>query len=344
MNRFSLLPEWSPQAAVMLTWPHEKTDWVDILERVEPVYVELAAAIVKRSHLLIVAPQKAQERIGALLLRAGINKTQYTLFACLTDDTWARDHGPLTLSDGEKLKMLDFTFNGWGEKFSADLDNQINRKLAAAQIFRAPMQTIDWVLEGGAIEIDSSGALLTTSACLLNQNRNRQNNRAEVEQYLMEYLGARKINWVDYGYLAGDDTDSHIDTLARLGPNAALLYVGCDDTDDEHYRELQQMEQQLLGLTDAEGQAYDLYRLPWPRPVFDSEGHRLPATYANFLILNDAVLVPIYDDPADEAALEIIGRAFSGYEIIGINCLPLIEQHGSLHCITMQIPEGAIEF
>ncbi|WP_040516606.1 agmatine deiminase family protein [Gilvimarinus chinensis] len=344
MTQFTLLPEWSPQAAVMLTWPHPDTDWVDILERVERVYVELSNIIVQRSHLLIVAPQIIHSHIQRLLIAKGISTSRYKLFACATNDTWARDHGPLTVSDGKSTKLLNFVFNGWGGKFEASLDNQINTYLDGADVFSCAMQSIDWVLEGGAIEIDSVGTLLVTSACLLNPNRNPGDDKKRVEQRLTEYLGARKINWLESGYLAGDDTDSHIDTLARLGPDGALVYVGCDAPDDEHYDELHQMEQQLQALTDANGKPYRLHRLPWPAPIFDSDGHRLPATYANFLILNDSVLVPTYSDEADTEALAVIGRAFPGYEIIGINCLPLIEQHGSLHCVTMQIPHGAIEF
>lgn len=344
MTPFTLLPEWSPQAAVMLTWPHPNTDWSDMLERVEPVYVELANAIVQRSGLLIVAPEEIHAHIQSLLSAQGISKSSYWLVACRSNDTWARDHGPLTVSDGKKTKLLDFVFNGWGGKFDATFDNEINTALNESKVFSSPMQSIDWVLEGGAVEIDGTGALLVTSACLLNPNRNPKDDKDRVEQRLVQYLGARKINWLDYGYLAGDDTDSHVDTLARLGPDGALVYVGCDMPDDEHFTELNKMEQQLQSLTDADGKPYQLHRLPWPAPAFDDEGNRLPATYANFLILNGAVLVPIYGDAADAEALAVIGRAFTGYEIIGINCLPLIEQHGSLHCITMQIPHGAIEF
>lgn len=342
MNQFRLLPEWAPQHGVLLTWPHAKTDWAPLLDKVEKVYGHLAREICRRVELIIAAPVETHALILNYLSDHQVDVSRCRLVDADTQDTWARDHGPLTVEQAGELKILDFTFNGWGNKFAADLDNQINQRLNTQGVFKAPVTPIDVVLEGGAIEIDETGALLTTRACLLNPNRNPHLPEGEVEDLLRQYLGATRINWLDYGYLAGDDTDSHIDTLARLAPHGGLVYVSCDDPGDEHYHELEQMRHQLEGMTDANNRPYTLYPLPWPKAIYDAEGNRLPATYANFLILNDAVLVPVYQDEQDERALQVIGRAFPGYEIIGIDCRVLIEQHGSLHCITMQLPEGAI--
>ncbi|MCP8898578.1 agmatine deiminase family protein [Gilvimarinus xylanilyticus] len=342
MNQFRLLPEWAPQDGVLLTWPHAKTDWAPLLDEVETVYGHLAREICRRAELIIAAPAETHSVIRNCLIAHQVDCARCHLVDADTQDTWARDHGPLTVEHAGKLKILDFTFNGWGNKFAADLDNQINQRLDAQGVFKVSLTQIDMVLEGGAVEIDETGALLTTRACLLNPNRNPHLSEAEVEALLQKHLGAKRINWLDYGYLAGDDTDSHIDTLARLAPEGGLVHVSCDDPEDEHYHELQQMRHQLEGMTDANNRPYTLYPLPWPQAIYDAEGNRLPATYANFLILNGAVLVPVYQDEQDESALQVVGRAFPGYEIIGIDCRVLIEQHGSLHCITMQLPEGAI--
>ncbi|MDO3382277.1 agmatine deiminase family protein [Gilvimarinus algae] len=344
MSQATLLPEWADQSAVLLTWPHAQTDWQPLLDDVTRVYQELAAAISGRAKLLIAAPETAHAGIEQALAAVAVTADRYKLFDVASDDTWARDHGPLTVRGTTGLKLLDFTFNGWGNKFSSAQDNQITSTLAAAGAFAVPVESCPLVLEGGAVEIDEEGTLLTTASCLLNKNRNPELSREAIEQELQQRLGVKKINWLDYGYLEGDDTDSHIDTLARLTPGQGLVYVGCDDPADDHYLEFQRMEQQLVGMTNADGQPYHRFRLPWPKAVFGGDGERLPATYANFLIVNGSVLVPVYRDDKDAEALSVIGSAFPGYEVIGIDCLALIEQHGSLHCITMQLPEGVISF
>lgn len=344
MARFQLLPEWEAQSGVLLTWPHPDTDWRQMLGAVEGVYSQLARAICQRTKLIVAAPSVYHQTIMTRLGDDGVPLDQVRLYPVNTQDTWARDHGPLTVSDGQSVQLLDFNFNGWGNKYPAELDNQITQVLASQGAFSAPVLKQNLVLEGGALEVDETGALLTTRQCLLNPNRNGSQTAETLEAHLQKALGIRKVNWLDHGYLAGDDTDSHIDTLARLGPDGVLLYVGCDDPDDEHFAELAKMEAQLKTFSNAEGRPYRLFRLPWPKPVFSAAGERLPATYANFLLLNRTVLVPTYADDNDGLALEIIGEAFPGYEIIGIDCRPLIEQHGSLHCVTMQLPVGVIDF
>ncbi|MBH0038443.1 MULTISPECIES: agmatine deiminase family protein [unclassified Pseudoalteromonas] len=342
---FRLLPEWAQQDAVMLTWPHKDTDWADNLARVEPVYVELAKHITTQQQLVIVAHNSALKmHITALLNSASISLNRVHFVVTPTNDTWARDHGPLTcaaIDSPEQLKIYDFTFNGWGNKFESALDNQINRTLVKELSSKKNQyQALDMVLEGGGIEINEHGVLLTTSECLLNKNRNPDLNPADIEVLLKEHLGATSFLWVDHGYLAGDDTDSHIDTLVRFAPNNTLVYVKCDDETDEHYSALDAMEKQLKTFKTADNTPYNLIKLPWPKAAYDDEQTRLPATYANYLIINNAVLVPTYNDANDERALAQVQIAYPQHIIIGVNCQPIIEQFGSLHCITMQLPRG----
>jgi agmatine deiminase len=212
----------------------------------------------------------------------------------------------------------------------------------AANLFGCtPLRSQHLVLEGGSIESDGRGTILTTSACLLSPNRNPGLTKAQIERQMLALFGARRMLWLDHGHMEGDDTDAHVDTLARLAPGDTIVYVACDDRTDAHYADLKAMEDELKALRTAAGKPYRLLPLPWPAAKFDEDGNRLPATYANFLVLNGAVLAPTYRDKADAVALKVIGKAFPGHDIIGIDCTPLIGQHGSLHCVTMQIPKGA---
>lgn len=337
--------EWEPQDAIMLTWPHRHTGWSEILEDVTELYEALATIISDYADVIIAVPAQELDGVRVRLEAMGAPLEYIHLYPCDSNDTWARDHGPLTVESAEGFKLLDFQFNGWGNKFAHDLDNTITSQLFAQRAFPcATLESLPLVLEGGSIEVDGRGTLLTTSSCLLNPNRNPELTRETIEAQLKEAFGVKKINWLDHGYLAGDDTDSHIDTLARLCPGNTIVYTACDDPQDEHYAALKDMEAQLKTFTDTDGEPYRLLPLPWAGPVFSQDSTtRLPSTYANFLIVNEAVLVPIYDLPTDEEALEVVSQAFPGYEILGIPCLSLIEQGGSLHCITMQIPEGVLE-
>ena len=345
MSSQRLPAEWEPQDAVMLTWPHKNSPWDWILDDVVELYEALATVICDYADVVIAVPEAQLDEVRSRLEAMGAPLEYIHLYPCPSNDTWARDHGPLTVETPDGFKILDFQFNGWGGKFPHDLDDQISRQLFAQDAF--PCATIEsqtWVLEGGSIETDGEGTLLTTSSCLLNKNRNPDLSKADIEARLMAAFGVQKINWLDHGYLAGDDTDGHIDTLARLCPNNTIVYTACDDEQDEHYNELKKMEAQLQSFTNAKGEPYRLLPLPWAGEVLgDESDERLPSTYANFLVINEAVLVPIYGLPMDEDALEVVAQAFPGYEIFGIPCLSLIEQGGSLHCITMQIPEGVRE-
>jgi agmatine deiminase len=333
--------EWEDQDGVLLAWPHEQTDWAPVLDRVVPVFRDLACAISRSEKVLIVTPDPDQ--VLSALDGAQADWHRIRVIEIPTNDTWARDFGPITIYRDNQPVLLDFGFNGWGLKFPSNFDNQVTRNLVRAGTFgKTALHTPGLILEGGSIESDGCGTLLVTSACLLEPNRNPHLDRHGLEAALYANLGADHILWLENGYLEGDDTDSHIDTLARLCPEDTIAYVTCDDKTDPHYEELRRMGEELAGLRTRDGSPFRLIALPWPRPHFDDEGQRLPATYANFLVINNAVLVPTYNDPRDDEALARIAEAFAGREIIGIDCSPLILQHGSLHCVTMQLPKGVL--
>jgi agmatine deiminase len=244
--------------------------------------------------------------------------------------------------EGDQPQLLNFTFNGWGGKFDASKDNALNQTMANNRLFAAPMESLDWVLEGGSIESDGQGTLMTTAACLLNPNRNPEASREDIEQRLKDWFGVKQVLWLQSGALAGDDTDAHIDTLARFAPESTLVFQGCLDEADEHFTALSAMKKELEAFTDTSGKAYRLLELPWPDARFSHDGHRLPATYANFLVTNQLLLVPTYGVAQDSPALEVLSEAFPAHRVVGIPCRVLIEQYGSLHCITMQLPKGTL--
>lgn len=332
--------EWEPHDGVLLAWPHGGTEWQPCLAEVKAVYLELTRQIIRFEKVLLITPEPDQA--AADLAAGGIDPASITICPVATNDTWTRDYGPITIEVNGQPVLLDFGFNGWGLKFPAQHDNQVSRRLKQLNALQPRLNTIGLVLEGGSIESDGCGTILTTSQCLLSPNRNPQLSRQEIEGALQNLFGARRVLWLEQGHLEGDDTDAHIDTLARLCPGDTILYQSCDDPADSHYWSLQQMEQELKSFTTAHDSPYRLLALPWPAPKYDSDGSRLPASYANYLVLNGAVLVPTYGDPVDNGALAMIALAFPGREIIGIYCLPLIRQHGSLHCITMQLPTGVL--
>lgn len=343
--------EWEPQSMVQLTWPHKDTDWAPILPEITAVYEEMAREISKREALLIVAPE------GTPLITP--LRSQFSVLN--SNDTWARDHGFITVEETSALGpqtsnispqssdivLLDFKFNGWGEKFEANLDNQINKHLYEQGIVKGKYEShLDFVLEGGSIESDGKGTIFTTTCCLMAPHRNQPLTQAQIEARLKEYLGAERIVWLNHGSLIGDDTDGHIDTLVRICPDDTIVYTG----GDADHPDLALMEEELRALRTLEGRPYRLLKLPLPRPIYDppvaegsvvsdsvTDSDRLPATYANYLVINGAVLVPTYAQPdLDAEALRIIGEAYPDREIIGIDCRAVIKQHGSLHCCTMQ--------
>lgn len=340
-DKIILPAEWYPQSAIQLTWPHKDTDWAPILDEVIPCFVSIAKEVIKREKLLIVCvnEQAVREQLGE------VDYSRVLFREMETNDTWARDHGGISVFDEGVPCVYDFVFNGWGMKFAANYDNLITRNLFAQSTFSGsvlPVNMQPFVLEGGSIESDGKGTLLTTVECLASVNRNEYLQKEELENYLKEVFGFERILWLENGYLAGDDTDSHVDTLARFCSEDTIAYVQCTEPDDEHFDELQAMEQELQAFTRANGEPYRLIALPMADKV-EWEGERLPATYANFLIMNGAVLLPFYQSPKDAVAKAALQEAFPDREIVGIDCLPLIKQHGSLHCVTMQYPEGFID-
>lgn len=342
----TLPAEWAPQSAILISWPHANTDWADILDEVTECYVRMAYAIAAHQPLIILVVEglDVSSLLEKRLPQAVFSNITFVVVP-KTNDTWVRDYGFLTVQSTGGAELMDFRFNGWGGKFKAEHDNAANRLLFEAQLLRGHyVDALDFELEGGGIESDGCGTLLTTAECLLNPNRRRQGDavptpdKAQVEALLKERLGVERILWLHHGYLAGDDTDSHIDTLARLCPNDTIIYVQCTDTADEHYEALAEMERELQAFRTLENKSYRLIPVPLPDACFDEE-ERLPATYANFLIMNKVVLVSTYAQPYKDAlALKNIQKAFPEREIIGVDCRALIRQHGSLHCATMQFP------
>ena len=337
----TLPAEWSPQAGVLLTWPHEDSDWRSQLATVEPVFVRIAAEVARREEVVIACRDAALAgRVGGLLAAAGVDAGRVRLHVVASQDTWARDHGPLTVIRRGCPLLLDFSFNGWGGKYAAELDDQISRRLHGLGAFGCEaMASVDLVLEGGSVESDGEGTLLTTRRCLLGPGRSGLS-QAELERQLGVLLGVDRVLWLAHGGLAGDDTDGHIDTLARFTDVGTIAYQSCDDADDPDFAGLQAMAAELAALRTVEGAPYRLVALPWPRARQGVDGARLPAGYANFLIVNEAVLVPTYDDPADERALASLAACFPGREVVGVDCRPLLAQGGSLHCLTMQLPRA----
>jgi len=331
--------EWEPQSAVMLTWPHADTDWAPLLTEAEAVYLEIACHVIQYQKLIIACHDRGHlNRIKVLLNEANIAPDRLLLAIAPGNDTWARDHGPLTVITEQAPLLLDFRFNGWGGKYAAELDDQITRRLASAGCFGdVPLQPVELTLEGGAVETDGQGTLLATEGSVITYSRNPGLAKQEIEKRLRELLGIEHFLWLKHGHLRGDDTDGHIDTLARFCDAETIAYVTCLP-EDEDFAQIEAMDRELAALRTADGRPYRLVPLPPLQPQYNEDGRRLPATYANFLIINGAVLLPIYNDPADGEAIRILGACFPGREIIPIDCRTLIRQNGSLHCITMQIP------
>lgn len=324
--------EWEEQSAILLALPHANSDWAPYLDEALDFYKELISAIAKYQKVLLVCDDKA----NAMKL-VGDNPN-VILVEAPTNDTWARDFGFITVEEGDKPLILDFEFNGWGLKFASNHDNQLNSFLYKNGFVKgARLQKTGWVLEGGSIESDGKGTILTTTTCLLSLNRDPFRDREAIELKLKNDLGAKRVLWLENGHLENDDTDAHIDTLARFCDERTIAYVGCDDESDHHFIALKAMEDELKKLVDFKGNPYRLIKLPMVDPIhFD--GERLPATYANFLILNGAVIVPTYGARSDREAIEILSAVFEGRQIIAINAEVLVRQHGSIHCVTMQIP------
>ncbi|MEE4144291.1 MAG: agmatine deiminase family protein [Halieaceae bacterium] len=338
-----LLAEWYPQDAIQIAWPHRGTDWARMLPEIEAFYYELVDTLSHQEQVVIAAdPSLDSERIQAELSRRGANLGNVRWFEVATDNTWARDHGPIAIGDATGIELLDFEFNAWGGKYGSSLDNAINREIDRQHGYGAPLRQVDFVLEGGSIETDGLGTLLSTTTCLLNPNRNGGLTLAQVESRLREQLGIDRFLWLEHGHLAGDDTDAHVDTLARFVDADTIAYVQCGDTGDEHFEALAAMEAELQAFRGADGEPYHLVPLPLPAAIRNADGDRLPATYANFLISNRSILLPVYGDPQDQRAIAALSAVSGERSVVPVNCRAPIEEFGSLHCLTMQLPRGAL--
>lgn len=343
--KLTMIPEWEEQDLVLLTWPHSDTDWADMLPEIEACYLEIVRSILRYEDVLILAQDTKHVRE----LFAG-EEPKYKLYVLEmpSNDTWVRDYGPLSFRvqqpDGSVAKAIaDFTFNGWGMKFAAGKDNLMTRCLYLSAAFRREVQTMNrlmLVLEGGGVESDGQGTILSTYGCIHEPNRNPGFAEEDLQNLIAETLGAERLILLRNGELEGDDTDGHIDTLARFLSPTQIAYVQCEDGYDMHYHSLKRMEKELQELRTTTGEAYELIPLPLPTAIYEEDGHRLPATYANFLFVNGAIIVPTYAQPSDEVVLERLRRACPDREVVGVDCRQLIRQHGSLHCATMQIPLG----
>lgn len=348
-TKLTLIPEWEEQDLVLITWPHVETDWGEILPEVEACYMDIARAVLRFEDLLILTPQP--EYVEGIF--AG-QEYAHRLFVLEMDsnDTWCRDYAPLsfrlTTDEGECVKAIsDFTFNGWGMKFAANKDNLMTRCLYLSRVFASDVQVMNrlmLVLEGGGVESDGAGTILTTASCIYEPNRNPGFDEEELSTLLRDSLGADRLIILENGGLEGDDTDGHVDTLVRFLSADTIAYVSCDDSQDAHYHALKRMEGELRTLRTAQGEPYKLVPLPLPRPMYEEDGHRLPATYANFLFVNGGLLVPTYGQEYDSVVIERLRTALPDREVVGVDCRTLIRQHGSLHCATMQIPKGFINY
>lgn len=326
-----LIAEFEEQSFTQIIFPHENSDWAPYLQEAQDTFVNIINEITKYQECLVVCNNVES-------VKSKLKNTQNLYFVEYeTNDTWARDCSALCIEDDNTTKMLDFTFTGWGGKFEASKDNAMSA--AIKRCYDKELKKIELVLEGGAVESNGIDTILTTSACMLNKNRNASLNKELMTKRLQGEFGMSRILYLNHGYLAGDDTDSHIDTLARFIDKKSIIYVQCKDESDEHFHELKLMEDELNVFSKEYG--FRLIALPMTDACY-FDGERLPATYANFLFVNGAVLVPTYGVKQDEEALEIFRKIFPDKEIIGINCFSLIKQHGSLHCVTMNFARGVL--
>jgi len=343
MNPAPRLPaEWEPQSAIMLTWPHDRSDWRDGLAGVEQVFAEIAGHVSAYQDVLIVcADGPHRRRVREYLYGSDADPDRIYLVTAPSNDCWARDHGPIGVNKGDAPLLCDFRFNGWGGKYPSGRDDAITTRLARAGVFgTTPVMPIDWVMEGGSIDTDGRGTVLTTRSCLLDPGRNGPISAARVEAELGRHLGLRRFLWLEHGSLSGDDTDGHVDMLARFCNRDTIAYAGCSSPLDRNHESLQALATEIHGLRQVDGRPYRLIELPSPGPILAPDGAQLPASYANFLITNEKILVPVYGSPADGLAQALLQESFSRREVVGIDCLPLIRQYGALHCVTMQIPAG----
>lgn len=326
--------EWEPHASTWLSWPHNPNTWPDRFAPIPGVWAELARVLSQYEPVNILAGGEAVMAQAQSLL-GGVQRV--SLIDIATNDCWMRDHGPTFLVGREGLPaaLVDWEYNAWGGKYPPfDKDNAVPAQLAKKLGRRRFAPGI--VMEGGAIDVNGRGTLLTTGECLLNANRNPTLSKAEVEQYLADHLGVVNVLWLD-GHVSGDDTDGHVDELARFVNATTVVTAVEEDPADENYKSLQENYRHLQTLRDQDGRPLEVVKLPMPRPIYVGE-QRVPACYANFYIANGAVIVPQFGDPADAQALAILGELLPGRRVIGLAARDLAWGLGAYHCITQQEP------
>ena len=329
-------------SAILLAWPHEDTDWQPWLDKIERCYRDFVAQLSQHAKVIVLCRDTHhQQHIQKILNASNADFNSIHFIPTTYNDTWIRDYGPITVLNNEHVQLLNFKFNAWGDKYKASDDDAVNTFLQQQNCFSVELKTLDIILEGGSIDTDGQGTLITTSHCLISDSRNPLMQKQEWEKFFTQQFGIQKVLWLDHGGLIGDDTDSHVDMLARFCDDETIAYTSCEDTSDVHYTPLIKMKQQLASFTTLSNKPYKLIALPMPKAIID-DGERLPASYANFLILNNAVFVPCYDDPADNIALSRLRECFPRHNIIGVNARALIQQYGSLHCASMQVPLSAL--
>lgn len=334
--------EWERHDCVLLAWPHAGTDWAYMLDEACDCFASIVRAISERECVLLLGPARlCKSRVESY----GFDTSRVRFVDVPTNDTWARDFGPITVESPGGLKSMDFMFNAWGMKFAADKDNLINMRLALKGVLKAEYTNrLGFVLEGGSIETDGRGTLLTTSECLLSPNRNGGMSESDIRRYLSDALGFTHQLWLHSGAMAGDDTDSHIDTLARLAPHDTILYTASVDSQGQTVDSLAAMRDELHTFRTPDGNPYNLIELPLPDPVYDGDGMQLPATYANYLVSPTAIYLPTYSQPANDLLAEqTLKIVYPDHDIVPLDCRALIQQHGSLHCVTMQLPSGTVD-
>ncbi|WP_395338065.1 agmatine deiminase family protein [Ningiella sp. W23] len=330
----TMLPEWAQQEAVVLAWPHMQTDWQEWIDEVRKTYLQLIEAINHCSALVILLCP--EDELGLVKSMVSMN-AKVLLVQVDYNDTWTRDYVFITCESANGNVPVNFNFNGWGEKFDASKDNKVNTLLS--KLCRQDLINHAAVLEGGAVEIDQNQMLMSTSSCLLNPKRNSQLSLDDYGSLFESVLGARESHIFKHGHLEGDDTDGHIDTLARFTPlRSIVMQSAFNRPADLHFKPLNALKAEIKNAFPG----FAIFELPLPE-IHNASGERLPASYANFLICNKGILAPIYQQEEDEQAIETLQKAFPNHEVIPIDCSSLVQQYGSLHCVTMQIPENTMK-
>jgi agmatine deiminase len=336
---YSMPAEWARHRATWLSWPHNRETWPSSLENVREVWIQMVSALAPHEHIyLLVNDEAAEQAVAARLKEAGAAMANVTLLKIPTVDVWMRDYGPIFItreSSDQPLACNDWIFNGWGGKYTAyEQDDQVAPAIAA--MLDVPVFEHDIILEGGSIEVNGAGTCLTTEQCLLNRNRNPHLSRGQIEESLKQGLGVSQVVWLGEG-IVGDDTDGHIDDIARFVDPATIVCVLETNSQDDNYRALQENYERIKAATDQGGRKFSVATLPCPSPVC-FEGARLPASYANFYIANNIVLVPVFNDPNDAAALGILRDLFPRRKVIGVRCNEVVAGLGAIHCVTQQQP------